>query len=639
MSSTEVSDCAPCKSRGVSATSVKYCIICREQLCKECVECHKSFKVTKNHPLTHALYTNDSHNGENISPICAHHPKKVTEFYCDTHEVFLCSHCLYCSDTHKYCPKVLEVEDAGRYFLERNVTEKIKESSIQLARSAESAVKEIMQGNRYTGESLQHLRCEIEKVRKKMLEAFDRQTNHIIGSISKDILQNRSNCEHAMLNFEKFSKGMTENDIFLKTAIEDEDTAGVFRGAVSMIEQYDHFNREVDWTKTHCSRLKIKTEKSELVEMLETDQSPLFICEIETAKLALPDISSNNFEKMFKTMTSTIPANVIVNNQENEQSLKDINCKRSRKGMKDTGPMSSPRNVLNATNRVKDDKTSKTKLLNDDIDLSYSSCVDIKMPEGDEIPSYNGIVCLQDERIVLSDYKMSRLIMVKNNAYVSNKYIEFKPGNLALFNQLVLVCLMKTNRLLMMKISGNDLKEYRYLPTRSPPVYVQAVGNESILVSSKNRRDEWSLEIKTLKGHNWQSDEINVDIDGYQEGYRLAVQPFPALSCGYRILLSSDESKSLKCLSKNGKVEVFCSDIADTTAVLTDHLGYVFVIRYPGEVQVLTPDGHHVTSLFRRNTMYGVKFAALNSSSDKLFAVTKKDAKIHVIDVARQTST
>jgi hypothetical protein len=470
-----------------------------------------------------------------------------------------------------------------------------------------------------------------------MLKAFDRQTDHITEAISSDILQNRRDCERVVQNLTQFSERVTQNVSLLKSALDDGDNASYFKRAVLTNKHFEHFKREMEWTKEHCFTLKVSFEKSDVVKRFMIDETPLIKCGVEKATMALPEVPFNYFEKVFKTTASSIPTDVVVSKHDNKEGLKNTKDHKLSKRIKETKlihALKSSSDDADAIPQVTTDTSNKANSLSHyDVELSYSYRFDVK-PPGDKQPSYTGIVCLHDDWFVLSDSEMCRLIMVKNNSFATDKRIEFKPGNLTIFNKYLLVCLMQTNKLLMMKINGNELKEHRYLSTQFHPKCVQGIDEKRFLVSSKNGRDGWCIEVKTLDGQNWRTEEINVDIHGYLEGYRIAVQQFPALKESFRIIQCSDESKTMKCLSENGKEKWLCRDVEETTSVVTDLLGYVYVIRFPGEIQVFSQDGHFVTSIYPR-AMRRVKFAAFNKDMDKLFLTTYKDTTIHVINVRR----
>ncbi|XP_045190247.2 uncharacterized protein LOC123547319 [Mercenaria mercenaria] len=629
--------CVPCKSRGVSLTSVKYCKTCKEPLCKCCAECHKTFKATKDHELTQCVEQKSllaTCNDLGNLQMCNQHPNKQTEFYCAGHDTLLCSFCLLKSDNHKQCAKIIEIDGAGKSFISSHFTDNVIDACQKTFESTENTITEIEKANECASKSIDALRCEIEGIRSKMLEAFDRQTNHIMQSVSGDFLDNSTKCKQAIKNLENFEKRVKESETIFKNAVENGATADVFRGVISVLGQCEHFQKEIEQTERLCSRQKVTFERSDLVHALVVDQNPLLLCNLDKAELKLPNSHPGRLKSDFRNHIALIPNDIVSKDTEGQrdsivesQSSPESLSSRLTHDLKTSSSDAEIEEEFGGSASVKKHQS----FLN--IEVSYSRSFDVELSE-DANPWFGGIVCLPDERLILSDYNNKRIIMVRNDSIISEKEIELKPGNLTLFNQYLVVCLMKKNKLLIMKIKENDLKEYSYLQTRYHPKYVQTVDHERILVSSQQRNGEWYLDLMKLQGQKWRSTRINVELTGSYDGYKLAVQHVPDLQ-GFRIIQCCEDSDTVQCYHESGGPAIFQYEAENTSSVITDHFGYIFITRHPGEVQVLAPDGTYVTCI-HRNAMQRIKFSAFNKSMDKLFITTYKDSMIHVLDVKRE---
>ncbi|XP_045191247.2 uncharacterized protein LOC123548076 [Mercenaria mercenaria] len=316
MATNTILVCAPCESRGISLTAIKYCKTCREPLCKVCVECHKSFKATKTHLLVQSVGQNSwkiTCDLENFQ-MCSQHPNKQTEFYCGDHGTLLCSLCLLKSESHKNCAKVIEIDTAGKSFLTTRFTEIVSDTCLKTANTAASAVTEVKKAKDCTSNSLKGLKKEIENIRSKMLQAFDRQSNSILQSVSADLLANTCKCEKALQNLGNLEKGMRESEILFKNVIENGSPADVFRWVKSIFGQCEDFQSEKEQTKRHCLRQNITCEMSDIVHTIE--QNPFLFYNVENVALEIADISTDQLKQNFKSGIAVKPTEIVAKNKD-----------------------------------------------------------------------------------------------------------------------------------------------------------------------------------------------------------------------------------------------------------------------------------------------------------------------------------
>ncbi|XP_045190265.2 uncharacterized protein LOC123547324 [Mercenaria mercenaria] len=647
MAASKTSLCAPCESRGTSLKAVKYCETCREPLCKHCAELHKAFKATKNHKLVKSgeqqslKITCDLDNFQ----MCAQHPNKQTEFYCGDHSLLLCSLCLLKSEAHKHCNKVVEMEIAGKAFTDSQFTNKIRDACLKNAESAESTITEIKAAKAYTSDSLKVLRSELESVRSKMLDAFDRQTNHIIQVISGDLLHNSSTCDEAFHDLRSLANMAVENENAFENIINNGAAVDVFRGAFSILRQCKDFKKEIEQIKRKCSRLTVTFEKSDLVNRLEKEQNPLLFCKVEKVAFENSNSCSDQLNLDFKQCISKIPNEIVnirmisnshelVGKSDSVQAIsmppagstQDLGSTRSDAALgKEFGEVKSFQKQLPKKVPVVSSTSPSV------YKLSYCRGFHVELSD-DRIPWFSGIVCLPDERLILSDCRYSRIIMVRNTTCVAEKNIQYIPGNLTLFNDLLAVCLMKTNKVFFMKIGEDYLIKDRCIQTRFHPKCLQAVDDHRILVSCQDREKDWYLDIITIQGLECRT--AGIKLNGFYDGFKLAVQHCSDAANNFRIIQYCGVSDRLQCFNQDGGSFLFRCNVDRISSVLTNSDGYIFVIRYTGEIQVLSPDGTFVTGL-HRSVMHKAYFAAFNDSMNKLYVTTYKSPLVHVVDVKR----
>ncbi|CAG2229594.1 unnamed protein product [Mytilus edulis] len=101
--------CGPCGYADNHRKADKWCIVCEEELCTDCVTVHKSIKTTRNHRL---ISTDEFRQIKHISIhlTCKDHDKRL-ELYCKTHDVAVCLGCV--PSHHKACSDVMPLDKAA----------------------------------------------------------------------------------------------------------------------------------------------------------------------------------------------------------------------------------------------------------------------------------------------------------------------------------------------------------------------------------------------------------------------------------------------------------------------------------------------------------------------------------------------
>ncbi|CAG2238328.1 unnamed protein product [Mytilus edulis] len=101
--------CGPCSYAGNNRNAEKWCTVCEEGLCTDCVTVHKSIKTTRNHRL---ISTDEFRQIKHISIhlTCKDHDKRL-ELYCKTHDVAVCLGCV--PSHHRACSDVMPLDKAA----------------------------------------------------------------------------------------------------------------------------------------------------------------------------------------------------------------------------------------------------------------------------------------------------------------------------------------------------------------------------------------------------------------------------------------------------------------------------------------------------------------------------------------------
>ncbi|KAK3578925.1 hypothetical protein CHS0354_035556 [Potamilus streckersoni] len=168
--------CEVCSNSSDSYSNLakKFCTVCEEFMCDNCVAYHQKMKMTKGHQIitTDDLETNPENRirfREGFG--CHEHDNEDIKFYCNIHETACCSTCSFLH--HKSCPDVLELKQSLPGLLEEMNTQKIMEQMQKL----EAHLKVFMEANESNisilDSHVNNISVEIGNVRRKLNTLLD----------------------------------------------------------------------------------------------------------------------------------------------------------------------------------------------------------------------------------------------------------------------------------------------------------------------------------------------------------------------------------------------------------------------------------------------------------------------------------
>ncbi|XP_053408040.1 E3 ubiquitin-protein ligase TRIM33-like [Mercenaria mercenaria] len=289
MSVSNLLSCEPCRYRGLTSSAVKYCKSCQEQLCKDCVDFHKSFKVTRDHLLVN---TEDQNflklclNVENLR-ICKEHLNKQTEFYCLTHNAFLCSLCLLKSEQHRNCiSEIVEIECVGKSLIGSKFTDTARGEFRNMIVSARHIVNGMTEAKDTTSKSVEAIKSEADALRRKVFEVLDEQIQKIVKKAATVNKENNDTYAKTIENLEKVIKEAEDNEKISETILQSGTPADVFRCLISVLQQMGDFKIETDQlSKGNYKKEIVTMVKSDLMKQLETHEKPLIDFHVRSSKI------------------------------------------------------------------------------------------------------------------------------------------------------------------------------------------------------------------------------------------------------------------------------------------------------------------------------------------------------------------
>ncbi|KAL4216590.1 hypothetical protein ACF0H5_024313 [Mactra antiquata] len=131
--------CTRCAKDRKNKPSVKYCTVCSEYFCKDCLKNHNSYPVMLKH-LTVNTYTDGQSSRATEDKMyavptefCPHHPLKVIEMYCRSENVVGCSVCF--NIEHKFCD---DIHYITKYVVDNDPQQTIHSTYQQLSETAKN---------------------------------------------------------------------------------------------------------------------------------------------------------------------------------------------------------------------------------------------------------------------------------------------------------------------------------------------------------------------------------------------------------------------------------------------------------------------------------------------------------------------
>ncbi|XP_045176389.2 transcription intermediary factor 1-alpha-like [Mercenaria mercenaria] len=176
----------PCLTIGQHVEAHGFCVECQEYLCRNCFECHKRTKASRNHQLLdkdnlvkHVVTGKDS---EECTEKCSVHSREIIKFFCQTHEALGCNDCIILG--HRTCKvdyipdKCAGIGDSEKY---RDIMGKLNEKM----KDAEDIMKKAKVRDKEIDNCHAGIIKEILNFRKEINERLDQLQQDILKDADK----------------------------------------------------------------------------------------------------------------------------------------------------------------------------------------------------------------------------------------------------------------------------------------------------------------------------------------------------------------------------------------------------------------------------------------------------------------------
>ncbi|KAL3860417.1 hypothetical protein ACJMK2_010541 [Sinanodonta woodiana] len=364
--------CGSCLCQGKSVRPASYCMVCKDALCLPCEKVHMNTKATRDHGVVNIqnLFT-DLKLAVNlsVSVTCSEHAGKEYEFYCKKHNTTCCSECFY--KNHRGCSEVLQIKDHS----DRLIKEKESNTVVVRLKYLKSHLDQFKKINE---DSLLKTKAEMNNIPDE-IEQLRHELNTLLDNVKAKLLQEKN----ALLKDESLIRNeenqqcesmsnAIENSLYLlETTLSHGDPKHVLTTLHKTEEQLIHYEAAVKEKYSEVrhadAKLSLDDRLLSLTKSSGTSIAKIHIVgkkhSIETSHLPV------TLEKPVKATAVGHPA--LQTQHSNVEGHKQKPMFLRSKPLKDCKP-----------ERIGDFKAD--------------------YPNGN-IPSYTGITCLQDDKIVLVD--------------------------------------------------------------------------------------------------------------------------------------------------------------------------------------------------------------------------------------------
>ena len=168
--------CSQCEFVDRSTPSTKYCLTCREYFCKDCADKLHAFRLARNHTLLDisVIKTDRLHslslNLLKKSLACSVHPDKNIEFYCEESNELLCILCTSGGD--KNWGKLKQISDMIEHSPESEPT-RLLEPVSKLKEHVKEIVNIIKEDDINMKNDMDELQLDFQNVKEKLIRLFD----------------------------------------------------------------------------------------------------------------------------------------------------------------------------------------------------------------------------------------------------------------------------------------------------------------------------------------------------------------------------------------------------------------------------------------------------------------------------------
>ncbi|XP_052784312.1 uncharacterized protein LOC128220094 [Mya arenaria] len=620
---------------------------------------------------------------------CSVHRERNVEFYCCSHDEFICRMCIIRKRNHRHCENIVDLEDAGKIIRKDGIHLTVLSDLEDVKEYNEHLINEIEESRKTSESQRLEIGKTFEIVRQKALHFIDKHEKACLKTFD-EVMDNQS----AQLNNSKaeLKSNLKETEditIQLKDIIEsDEKSSYLFPTVLKIIRDIYEKKANIrdNYLPSTVTKLKIQESETELLEksckgvhiayenrkvtlssfpflraspvsllravsedsdiqtsVLENlDQNKIVIkqsSELQQAESVLCKRDAGK-EKLTDKEDTVSPLNIFLQNlfqkdadktltieKENEKKFAYIAKKHEQDIQKHVG-IGSLLEVRNPTRSLTQAKKHQKNIILPD--LRRTSSTNLVLPYTQQCWVADCLV-LKKGKLIISDALHNRVVVTNDDfSFVSDMIMNCPPGHMAVKeNGSILVCQNGTNRISCFDMDTDaELKLQLNITLPWHPKSINSLPNGDVLVSMQAQDYAWKI-IKLQRHDDDTFKRFNTVTQSLDDGYSLHVA---VGHTGSPLVIQCCESKGVvKGFDLDGN-QTFSYECDKPEAATHDKYGFIYVVEFSGVVHVLRQDGtplgvNHISN------MHKCKRIVYDERNDRLIVTSYKGSTLHVLHI------
>ena len=272
-STTNIVECASCKSLGQTEKAVKYCLNCMECMCQQCLDISHRPKPMGRHEFSDIgnmcdKRTDDLDLLKKISTLvaCPSHPNETVRFHCLGHDTFCCTICVVAD--HRKCSVVIEIE---KHMLEEDFKDEctsIKRSAsaaIQFANAAKAQMKSYIEAHKKQATSIAKHFAGIKSKINQILDESERILNGQVQALTE---RERKKIQDKIKQVGSGVESFEVHSVLMEKAIETGSTSHQYIAQIRCREKLKQFEFFLEEMTGNFESVRVSYRQTKLLDEL-----------------------------------------------------------------------------------------------------------------------------------------------------------------------------------------------------------------------------------------------------------------------------------------------------------------------------------------------------------------------------------
>ncbi|KAH3860122.1 hypothetical protein DPMN_023013 [Dreissena polymorpha] len=577
-------------------------------------------------------------DGVETRTMCVRHPDRQVEFCCRDHDIFFCKECILDDSLHAHCRYYGDFGDIGARLVAAGLDRSLVGDVRGIAGHCESVEKNVRLGLQTMKSQRKNIERDFDILRSRALDIINEQEKQVLGELDASVNEKAAVFQRAVDEVRKVRDALSRATVYLEQN-PGSTTSAMYPAIAAIAQQNQAYKERTEMLLKDLTITKFSLYGRDLGSPtgsigLDCEQEPM-------AFPAMPDMKTTTQQlKSFVETHLNTSNNQVCNGSDEIASAKADICSEGQSTLTINYKSTREREALLASDIACDasdhdqDNRPEVTMPKMDVDHAVTYEVDSPVATGVHVRWIDDIVCLPNNRILLSETHSNMLIVCSANFIVlSHKRPQLTPGKMtALTTEKVLVCVKGQSRLVSLHVDEDS--KMNITSTFSfawHPKCISAVSSTDFVVSLKGRHQTWQV-VQMRETKDGQFTQVRAITRSIINGYNIrCVDVTEGVPC---LLECREEKNDVVSFDADGN-EIFCHSFDEPKCSVADVHGFIYIIGFSGEIRVLTKHGIPVLrKYFHKIT--NANAVAYNKERDSLLIVCYKQPVIYEMVITRR---